>query len=65
MNKPRDLHFFLKMHTFFQELSKVLDRSVREKENRVRDKDRDSKRLKITFVFIRRYLGNWKSYRNK
>lgn len=65
MNKPRDLHFFLKMHMFFQELSKVLDRSVREKENRVRDKDRDSKRLKITFVFIRRYLGNWKSYRNK
>lgn len=65
MNKPRDLHFFLKMHMFFQELSKVLDRSVREKENRVRDKDRDSKRLKITFVFIRQYLGNWKSYRNK
>ena len=67
--------FFLEMRTmFFQEsrttlfqesrlchLSAVWDRSAL----RVRDKDGDNKRLKITILFTRRYLGNRKSYRDK
>ena len=37
----------------------------REREIRLSDEDGDSKRLKITFLFTRRYLGNRKSYRDE
>ena len=37
----------------------------REREIRLSDEDGDSKRLKIIFLFTRRYLGNRKSYRDE
>ena len=60
--------FFLEMRTtFFQESRLSLVWSLGQvgetrckREVRVRVKDRDSKRLKITFFFTRRYLGNRK-----
>ena len=36
-----------------------------EQEKRAEEKDGNNKRLKINFVFIRWYLGNRKSYRDK
>ena len=65
----RDLHFSLGIayYVFLGIASGArlpfLDGSASETSERD-DEDEDSKRLKITLLFIRRYLGNRKSYRD-
>lgn len=60
-NRPSDLYSFLEMRiiTFFQESCLGIDKRDEARAKATR------KRLKISFLFTRGYLGNRMSYRDK